>query len=65
MSQEGNFKERVKDASHAAYNAVSKVGKKMDELVHPDISAACRGVDMDKVSLNRVIAEVGGCPRRR
>jgi len=55
--KEGNFKERVKDASHAAYNAVSKVGKKMDELVHPDISAACRGVDMDKVSLNRVIAE--------
>jgi len=57
-AQEGSFDTLVKDASHNSYNAVSKFGKNVDAIVQPDISAACRGVEMDKETLNRVIAEV-------
>lgn len=62
--QKGEFTQRIKDASYAGYNAVSRLGKKIDEVAHDDISAACRRVEMDTETLNRVVTEVRAWDRR-
>lgn len=41
--EQRRYHTRVKDASHQAYHAVSKLGKRVDDLAHPDVIAASRG----------------------
>lgn len=53
----GDFAGTLTEAAHALYNSASKVGKRIDASVNPDIGEACLGVPWDDQEVQSILLE--------